>query len=130
MAPTDLSDFLAYQTHPESLEFVPNSPMTEEKAAGFLARQVTLEIGDGDGYLALAVELRETGRLIGEVGIGFSAHTPEKGELGWSIHPEFQGHGYATEAAQILLAYAFREKNLHRVTAGCDTRNIASWHLM
>ena len=124
----DLHDFLAYQTHPENLKYQPVEPMTEDKAAGFLAKQAALELG-GEGWVMFAVELRGAGRMIGEVGIYVSPPLG-RGDLGWSFHPDYQGRGYATEAAQALLAYAFEKCGLHRVTSGCDTRNVASFRLM
>lgn len=50
--------------------------------------------------------------------------------MGWSFHPAYQGRGYATEAARVLLAYAFNKRGLRRVTSDCDARNAASLRLM
>ena len=125
----DLRDFLAYQTHPENLKYQPVEPMTEDKAVGFLSKQAALELGDEGGWLMFAVELREAGRMIGEVGI-YVSPPQSRGDLGWSFHPDYQGRGYATEAAEALLVYAFQEWGLHRITSGCDTRNVASFRLM
>ncbi|GHD81858.1 RimJ/RimL family protein N-acetyltransferase [Salinibacterium amurskyense] len=44
-------------------------------------------------------------------------------EIGWALHPNFQGKGYAREAASALLDVAFGEMELHRVTALLDPRN-------
>lgn len=44
-------------------------------------------------------------------------------EIGWALHPNFQGRGYAREAASALLKVAFGEMELHRVTALLDPRN-------
>lgn len=58
------------------------------------------------GYGYYAVEEKTTGRFIGRV--GFTNQTGWPGfELGWTIAPEYQGRGYATEAARMLLQYAF-----------------------
>src|SRR5207244_4108117 len=60
----------------------------------------------GDGYYA--VEEKATGLLVGRVG-----YTNQPGwpgfEVGWTIAPEYQGRGYATEAGRMLLRYAFDE---------------------
>jgi RimJ/RimL family protein N-acetyltransferase len=60
----------------------------------------------GHGYYA--VEEKSTGTLVGRVG-----YTSQPGwpgfELGWTIAPAYQGRGYATEAARMLLRYAFDE---------------------
>lgn len=58
------------------------------------------------GYGYYAVEEKESGTLIGRA--GFTNHAGWPGfELGWTIIPEYQGRGYATEAARLLLPYAF-----------------------
>jgi RimJ/RimL family protein N-acetyltransferase len=51
-------------------------------------------------------------------------------ELGWVLHPDHAGHGYATEAVRALLDVAFDELGLRRVTAACFAANDASWRLM
>ncbi|MBH8573026.1 GNAT family N-acetyltransferase [Nostocaceae cyanobacterium CENA369] len=130
MAQTDLLDFLAYQTHPEVLRYMPVEPLTQERAIDFLARQAVVEIGDEGGYIVFAVHHIADAKIIGEVGINLLPKAQSKGEIGWSLHPNYQGRGYATQAAQVLLNYGFAQRNLHRITSICDTRNTASYMLM
>jgi RimJ/RimL family protein N-acetyltransferase len=71
-------------------------------------RHLAYQIGHwellGCGYYA--VEEKQSGHLIGRV--GYTNHPGWPGfELGWTIIPEYQGRGYATEAARMLLDYAF-----------------------
>lgn len=51
-------------------------------------------------------------------------------EIGWALHPDHQGHGYAAEAIRELLRICFAEAGLRRVIALCFTDNVASWRLM
>jgi RimJ/RimL family protein N-acetyltransferase len=127
---TDLQDFLAYQTHPANLEYQAIEPFTEEKALHYLEKQSRSLPDEEAGWRAFAVQLQGEERVIGEVGIFLPAQPRSKGDIGWSLHPDYHGQGYATEAAQALLSYAFQVLKLHRVTAGCDTRNTASVRLM
>lgn len=60
------------------------------------------------GYGMYALEDKTTGQLIGRAGYTDSAGWPAF-ELGWTIAPEHQRRGYATEAARLLLRYAFEE---------------------
>jgi RimJ/RimL family protein N-acetyltransferase len=52
------------------------------------------------------------------------------GSIGYMIAPGHAGQGYATEIVKELLALAFGDLGLHRVTAGCFADNIASWRVM
>jgi RimJ/RimL family protein N-acetyltransferase len=51
-------------------------------------------------------------------------------ELGWALHPDHEGHGYATEAVRAVLRLCFEQLDLRRVTANCFADNEPSWRLM
>jgi aminoglycoside 6'-N-acetyltransferase len=57
---------------------------------------------------------------------GWDAPYPHEDGERFTIDPGYQGHGYATEAAALLVGYLFTERAKHRVTASCDARNAAS----
>jgi RimJ/RimL family protein N-acetyltransferase len=64
--------------------------------------------------------------LVGDVVLFWTSAEHRSGEIGYVLNPEHQGRGYATEAAQALLALAFDGLGLHRVMARLDERNGAS----
>jgi RimJ/RimL family protein N-acetyltransferase len=51
-------------------------------------------------------------------------------EIGWVLHPDHVGQGYATEAVGEILRVCFDRLGLRRVVAGCFAANVASWRLM
>jgi len=51
-------------------------------------------------------------------------------DLGWCVHPEVGGRGFATEAVREVLRICFEDLGLRRVTAECFAANEASWRLM
>jgi ribosomal-protein-alanine N-acetyltransferase len=60
---------------------------------------------------------------------GFKGYPDERGEteIGYGIDPAFQGKGYMTEAAKVLIAWAFRQPDCLAVVARDVMRgNIAS----
>ncbi len=83
--------------------------------------------GDEGGKLVLAVEL--AGRVVGDVIMKFGPRVHRQGEVGWIVHPDIGGNGYATEAARAFISTAFAEWDLHRVFAQLDPRNEASARL-
>ena len=60
--------------------------------------------------------------------MGFKAPPDEHGsvELGYGINPAYHNRGYATEAAQALVAWALEQPTVRRVTAECLEDNWAS----
>ena len=57
------------------------------------------------GCGALMIEDRQSGRVLGQVGINDGPLFPER-ELGWFVYPEAEGQGLAYEAASALRDWA------------------------
>jgi RimJ/RimL family protein N-acetyltransferase len=81
------------------------------------------------GWFQYAVELTAERTLIGDVGVNLHDNLMQA-ELGYTLAPKWQGHGYATEAVQAVLDHLFRVQGLHRVSAECDARNLPSARLL
>lgn len=77
---------------------------------------------DGDG-ITLAGFDDETGRLVGEFVLILRSVQHRGAEVGYVLHPDFQGRGLATEGARLMLGIAFDDLRLHRVIARLDSRN-------
>jgi RimJ/RimL family protein N-acetyltransferase len=84
---------------------------------------------DGDPLLLAAIDAG-TGRMIGEFMLHLKSARSGQGEIGWTIHPDLQGRGLATEGAWEMLRLGFDEVGLHRIEAGCDPRNVGSLRVM
>ncbi|MGF1463117.1 MAG: GNAT family N-acetyltransferase [Maricaulaceae bacterium] len=80
------------------------------------------------GYGFFSVTSRESGRFIGLAGPWFPRGWPEP-EIGWSIGPEFQGRGYAHEAAARCLSWVFEDLGWPRVVHCIDPANAPSQKL-
>lgn len=80
----------------------------------------------------LAVELRRTSRPIGDVGLTVEVldGVERMGDVGWFIERAHWGHGYASEAAKLLLDFGFEQLGLDRMRASCDARNTRSERVM
>lgn len=73
-----------------------------------------------------AVEVVETGQVAGSV-LLLTLPNAEHGEveIGWNLHPDCWGKGYATEAATALMAFGF-EAGLPEIFAVTDLENAPS----
>lgn len=127
----DVDAFHAIQSRPDVVRYLywePRSREQSEEMLGRRTRQVAIE-REGDG-LHLAVELREGGTLIGHFNLHYVSAEHRTGEIGFVMHPDHHGHGYAQEAARVMLRLGFEELGLHRIIGRCDARNSNSARLM
>jgi RimJ/RimL family protein N-acetyltransferase len=64
--------------------------------------------------------------FAGDVTLTLGPPEHRQAEIGFVFDPAHQGHGYATEAAEAVLALAFGPYDLHRVYGRLEARNVAS----
>lgn len=80
--------------------------------------------------LVWAIADAQSDRLIGTSAV-FALDLPQgRAEIGYSLHPDWQGRGLASEALRLILRYAFNTLQLRRVEADADPRNEPSWRLL
>ncbi len=127
----DLDDVYEYTSRPDVTRYLPwdvrNRQQTREVLSQKVKRTTLKELDD---IFNLAVVLKETGRLIGDLTLFLRSNEYRQGEVGYVFNPDYHGRGYATEAAQVMLQLGFETFNFHRIYARCDPRNIGSWKLM
>ena len=124
LVPADAPALLTYRGRADVCRYLPWPPMTLEgigqRLAGELGRRELTQEGQA---LTLGVEVAATGALVGDVVLFFHSLEHRGGEIGYVLHPDVQGRGYAAEACAAVLALAFDELGLHRVVARLDARN-------
>ena len=77
-----------------------------------------------EDWIEPAIEV--DGRVIGHLYLKLADLENRGAEIGWTLHPDFFGTGYATEGATALLELCFGELGLHRVRAELHPENSAS----
>jgi RimJ/RimL family protein N-acetyltransferase len=127
----DVATFVAYRSSEQVARFQSwDAPYPREEGERFI-REIARDHPDTAGeWFQFAVGLRATGQLIGDCAAMPQAGDPRQCEIGFTIAPDYQGRGYATEAVRLLLNYLFTERGKHRITAYCDPRNAASVALL
>lgn len=127
----DLNDVFEFYSNPEVVRYMYWNVRDLEQSREVLERkqhQITLD--ETNDTLCLAVELKEIGKVIGEVYLFWRSREHQQGEVGYVFHPDFAGKGYATEATRKMLRIGFEQMQFHRIYARCDPRNVPSWRLM
>ena len=123
----DFDALLAIHSRPDVARYLYWEPRTEEEVRSVLEKKINGRTMRSEGdSLSYAVVLKATGRVIGDVSVLWQSVQHETGEIGFAFHPDHQGLGYATEAAEAVLRFAFEELKLHRVIGRLEARNAAS----
>ena len=78
------------------------------------------------GYWAM--EDKASGEVVGTVLLKPLPNS-ELYEVGWHLAPQFEGNGYATEAARGALAYGFDNLGLETIYAVLFAENKKSWRV-
>ena len=121
---SDLDAYAAMCGDPEVMRYLGDGyPLTRAESW----RNMALVLGHWQlrGYGLWAVEERATGLLAGRVGCWQPEGWPGM-EIGWALRREFWGRGYATEAAQTVMADAFSRLRQTRLISLIHPENEAS----
>jgi len=123
----DLDALFSYQSRDDVTRYLLWGPRSRDEVRHGLELKIaaTAIRSEGD-FLALAAESVQTGEIVGDAVLGFVSQEHAHGEIGYIVHPDHHGLGYATEMARPLLRIAFEDLGLHRVTGALDARNAAS----
>lgn len=127
----DFDAVLDLRSRPDVARYLLTEPLGPDQVRDYLRKAVAETVLEEAGQqLGLAVVLRETGQLVGDVVLTWRSAENEMGELGFIFHPDHHGKGYAREASEAMLALAFDGLGLHRVIGRCHVDNAASYGLM
>lgn len=118
----------AYSGDTENAKFMvylPNIDISETKS--FIEDAELQWISSDPDFYEFAI-------LLGEEHIGgvcvYLDEDRKIGELGWIIHKDYWGNGYAVEAANGIIDFGIKKLKINKFVAFCDSENIASYRVM
>ena len=123
----DADDLLEYQSNPDVIRFIPwpvrDREMVVEAIDKLLAFIAAGEPGLNQTY---AMELKSSGKVIGQVNYMFKDGHDFQREIGYVINPAFSGQGFVHEALTAMVTHIFGIGDVERVYAKIDARNTSS----
>lgn len=122
LQPVSSDDVLAFfeiLSDPRTMHFMPSLP---HQTLADTTRWLEQETAHPEAH-CWSVKLLTTGKTIGYV--NFLGGTRFPG-MGYFIHPDFWGQGYASEACKAVLPYGFDELGYDRLELWIDQNNAAS----
>ena len=133
-ADADLAPFAAMGADPEVMRFL-IKPLTREESDGFVQRIRAHFAEHGFGLWALDVPQLGFAGFVGLTSrvpfeLPLPGIRPDPHEIGWRLARAAWGRGYATEAATLVLRYAFAVLGLPQVVSFTALANTASQAVM
>ena len=127
----DIAPFMAHLNTPAVMRWL-GPPGDEALYRSLYARSTASQAANGHCFWI--VERRDDAALLGFCGLKLvdapGAPMPGDVEIGWRLREDAWGHGYAREAAEACLDFAFHRIAAPHVVAMTVRQNGASWGLM
>ena len=120
----DIPALAAYRSDERVARLQSWESMSREEAEALVNEQD--ELGDDGRWVQIAIALKDTDALIGDIGTFVNGDTAE---IGFSLSPDAQNHGYATEACRAVIDLLFA-LGPGRIVAIVDARNAAAIALL
>ncbi len=119
----DFEGWAATFGDPDTVQYLGIEPMTRQQAW----RSMAVIIGHWAirGYGFFSVIEKASGKWAGRIGHWYPEGWPQP-EVGWTLHPDFRGKGYALEAGSACIDYAFQKLDWPEVVHLIAPENTAS----
>jgi RimJ/RimL family protein N-acetyltransferase len=127
---SDLPAFCRYRADPAVARYQSWETFTREEGARFFEEQAGHHPDIPGTWFQMAVTLKQTGDLLGDLGLHTLGDEPRQAEIGFTLAPAAQGKGFATEAVTCVLDYVFLRLGKHRVTALTDAENLPAQRVL
>lgn len=122
----DAEEVFLYRSKPEVNRYLTFKPKTLEDVREFIKTRISPTINEVNTWYQFAIIKKETGKIIGDIGLNFFDADGYQMEIGYNLNNTERGKGYATEALKACMGYLFNELNKHRITACIDPSNTPS----
>ena len=129
LRPIELSDsfaILKYRGDAEVNKYQGWIPKTMEDVSDFINHRVCRQINQFGTWFQFVIIRKDSGILIGDIGIHFLAEQPFLAEIGITLDREQQRKGFAREALTEVINYLFLKLDKQKLIASIDPRNESS----
>lgn len=125
----DAETLFALRTHPEVTKYLDRENDKDVEVVKTLIGKIRDSFDAGDG-ITWGLCLHDDPKLIGTMGIWKIDKGNHRGEVGYSMFPEYWGQGLMSEAMEATIAFGFQYIGLHSLEANTSVGNDASHALL
>ena len=124
-----LDSYFSIMSKQEVMEYYGMEPLTKREDAIVILD--SMENGRKlNQSIRWGITLKESGQLIGTIGLNNLSLKSKRAEIGYELHPDYWRQGYTTEAVSSVLDFSFGQLELYRIGAITYPANTSSNHLL
>ena len=124
------AEFILFQrSSPEVTKYIRREPYTKVEQAIAFIEMITQQFTEKQSY-TWALRNPETNEMLGSICLWNFSEDRKTAEIGYDLHPNFQGKGFTNEAMQATINYGFNELNLNQIEAFTSKYNETSKKLL
>ena len=129
MKEEDVDDLFNMRKDPEMHEYTDTMP--DQSIKDTVAYMEKMDKGVEEGkWLLWVLESKQTGKVIGSLGIWNFNDDKTTAEFGYGIIPYEQGKGYMSEAIRAVLEFCFKEMGMKWLEAYTEESNNGSTNML
>jgi ribosomal-protein-alanine N-acetyltransferase len=125
----DAAEILTLRSDTRVMQYLDRPALLNIDEAKEMVGKIEKALADNAG-ITWAIALKDDPELIGTIGFWKINKDDHRGEIGYMLHPAFQGKGIMMEAMKLVLEYGFQRMKLHSVEANVNPGNLASIKLL
>lgn len=124
------AEFILFQrSSPEVTKYIRREPYTKVEQAIAFIEMITQQFTEKQSY-TWALRNPETNEMLGSICLWNFSEDRKTAEIGYDLHPNFQGKGFMNEAMQATINYGFNKLNLNQIEAFTSKYNETSKKLL
>jgi RimJ/RimL family protein N-acetyltransferase len=125
----DIEHNIQHESNPVIMQYI-RDPISSEAILKKTLDVAANWTGIEQVWTMMSLRLKQTNDYIGMVCFRYESIENDTVEMGWRLHPDYFGKGYATEAASTFLNFIKQKIKPHKVVAYCVAENTASSNIM
>jgi len=126
---SDVSDIFWLRSDERVMKFLDRPMLKTIEDSRQLIKTITDGINNNEA-ITWAINQKNDPKLIGTIGFWRIMKEHFRAEIGYLLHPDFQGKGIMHEALEEVLDYGFRTLKLHSIEANVNPNNLISIKLL
>lgn len=129
LKPTDAGDIYYLRSNKRILRYLYRLPEKSEETAAEFVGLIRKNAHEGSAIM-WGICKQEKDKVIGTICIWNIEHENHRGEVGFVLHPRYQGKGYMKEALIRVLEFAFVQNEFNTMSGYVAAENTASYKLL